>query len=117
MIKSASLGGLVSKDRRALKDGEGDNVERTTEGGRGVVLDLIKEEGLLSEEKIESIMKPENLTGPSSFISAKKIPDLNREFTHARVASVDEKGGHRSEKRSSKSCSPIFEVPKPHDQA
>jgi len=56
--------------------------------GRNVI-DLIKEEGLLTEEKIESIMKPENLTGPSSLLSIQKIPDLNREFTHMRVSSVD----------------------------
>jgi aspartate ammonia-lyase len=53
------------------------------------VLDLIKEEGLLDEEKIEAIMKPENLTGPSSLFSQKKIPEMNREHTHMRVSSVD----------------------------
>lgn len=56
--------------------------------GRNVI-DLIKEEGLLTEEKIESIMKPENLTGPSSLLSIDKFPDLNREYTHMRVSSVD----------------------------
>jgi aspartate ammonia-lyase len=53
------------------------------------VLDLIKEEGLLDADKIESIMKPENLTGPSSLMSQKKIPDLDKSFTHLRVSSVD----------------------------
>jgi aspartate ammonia-lyase len=52
------------------------------------VLDLIKEEGLLSPEKIEEIMKPENLTGPSSLISRKKLADLDRSHTHLRVSSV-----------------------------
>ena len=56
--------------------------------GRNVI-DLIKEEGLLSDEKIETIMKPENLTGPSSLLSIQKIPDPNREFTHMRSPSVD----------------------------
>lgn len=53
------------------------------------VLDLIREEGLLDDEKIEAIMKPENLTGPSSLFSQKKIPEMNREHTHLRVSSVD----------------------------
>lgn len=53
------------------------------------VLDLIKEEGLLDAAKIESIMKPENLTGPSSLLSQANIPDLNKSFTHMRVTSVD----------------------------
>lgn len=48
------------------------------------VLDLIKEEGLLSDEKIESIMKPENLTGPSSLLSQDKIKDYDKSFTHLR---------------------------------
>ncbi|GKY96512.1 hypothetical protein MPSEU_000610800 [Mayamaea pseudoterrestris] len=53
------------------------------------VLDLIKEEGLLSDEKIEAIMKPENLTGPSSLFNQKKIPEMSREHTHMRVSSMD----------------------------
>ena len=56
--------------------------------GRNVI-DLIKEEGLLTDEKIETIMKPENLTGPSSLLSTQRIPDLNREFTHMRSPSFD----------------------------
>ena len=53
------------------------------------VLDLIKEEGLLDAKKIESIMEPQNLTGPSSLISEKSIPDLDRSYTHMRSSSVD----------------------------
>jgi hypothetical protein len=53
------------------------------------VLDLIKEEGLLTQEKIESIMKPENLTGPSSLMSEHNIPDMDKSHTHMRVSSVD----------------------------
>jgi aspartate ammonia-lyase len=52
------------------------------------VLDLIKEEGLLSPEQIEEIMKPENLTGPSSLISRKKQVDMDRSYTHLRVSSI-----------------------------
>lgn len=53
------------------------------------ILDLIKEEGLLDASKIESIMKPENLTGPSSLLSQINIPDLNKGHTHLRVSSAD----------------------------
>ena len=35
------------------------------------------------------LMKPENLTGPSSLLSTQRIPDLNREFTHMRSPSFD----------------------------
>jgi hypothetical protein len=53
------------------------------------VLDLIKEEGLLDAAKIEEIMKPENLTGPSSLFNQKKVKNMNREYTHMRVSSMD----------------------------
>jgi len=53
------------------------------------ILDLIKEKGLLDAEKIEAIMKPENLTGPSSLFSRKKAPEMNRGHTHMRVSSMD----------------------------
>jgi aspartate ammonia-lyase len=53
------------------------------------VLDLIKEQGLLEAEKIESIMQPKNLTGPSSLLSHENIPDMNKSFTHLRTSSVD----------------------------
>jgi aspartate ammonia-lyase len=55
--------------------------------GRSVV-DLIKEEEWLDEAKIESIMKPENLTGPSSLISEQKIKDLDKSYTHLRESTV-----------------------------
>ena len=56
--------------------------------GRSVV-DLIKEEGLLDDDTIEHIMKPENLTGPSSMICAKKIGDMDRSYTHLIVSKDD----------------------------
>lgn len=48
------------------------------------VLDLIREEGLLDALKIEEIMLPRNLTGPSSLMSQKALPveELDRTFTH-----------------------------------
>jgi aspartate ammonia-lyase len=55
--------------------------------GRGVV-DLIKEEGLLELKQIDDIMKPENLTGPSSLMSESKIKDLNKGHTHLRESSA-----------------------------
>jgi aspartate ammonia-lyase len=55
--------------------------------GRSVV-DLIKEKRLLDEKKIEEIMKPENLTGPSSLISEAKIK-RDRSQTHLKTSSVD----------------------------
>jgi len=51
------------------------------------VVDLIKEERLLDAKKIESIMKTENLTGPSSLICEQKIKDLDRSYTHLRTSS------------------------------
>ena len=54
----------------------------------GNVLDLIREEGLLSDEKIESIMQPANLTGPSSLISQNRLPRIDRSFTHLRATSI-----------------------------
>jgi aspartate ammonia-lyase len=58
--------------------------------GRNVV-DIIREEGYLSEEKIAEIMKVENLTGPTSLMkrSVTSVTELNRSFTHMRVTSVD----------------------------
>lgn len=54
------------------------------------VLDLIRRDKLLSDEKIESIMEPENLTGPSSLLARdNSIVDGNRSLTHLRVSSVD----------------------------
>jgi len=55
------------------------------------VLDLIREQGLLDAAKIEEIMKPKNLTGPSSLMSRDKIPQLAKAFsyTHLRATSVD----------------------------
>ena len=50
------------------------------------VIDLIKEEKLLNEDKIESIMKPANLTGPSSLLT--KAPDMDRSETHLRNPST-----------------------------
>ncbi len=55
--------------------------------GRSVV-DLIKEEGWLSDERINSIMQVENLTGPSSLLSAHKIKDLDKSYTHLRESTV-----------------------------
>lgn len=58
--------------------------------GRNVI-DIIKEEGYLSDEKIEKIMKVENLTGPSTLMKGDKpsMTDMNRSLTHTRVTSVD----------------------------
>ena len=47
----------------------------------GSVVDLIKEEGLLDDKRIEEIMRTENLTGPSSLISQKKVRH-DRTFSH-----------------------------------
>ena len=47
----------------------------------GSVVDLIKEEGLLDDKRIEEIMRTENLTGPSSLISEKKVRH-DRTFSH-----------------------------------
>lgn len=55
--------------------------------GRSVV-DLIREKGYMEDKKIESIMKPENLTGPSSLISEEKVK-VDRSQTHLRTSSVD----------------------------
>jgi argininosuccinate lyase len=58
--------------------------------GRNVI-DIIKEEGYLTDAQIEEIMKVENLTGPTSLM--KKNPtsmvEMNRSLTHMRVTSVD----------------------------
>jgi aspartate ammonia-lyase len=62
--------------------------KRALASGRSVV-DLIKEDGLLDEGTIEHIMKPENLTGPSSMICAKKIADMDRSHTHLTVSKDD----------------------------
>ena len=59
--------------------------------GRNVV-DIIREEGYLTEAQIAEIMKVENLTGPSALMKKSKVPSLaemNRSFTHMRVSSVD----------------------------
>lgn len=49
--------------------------------GRSVV-ELIKEEGLMEDAMIADVMKKENLTGPSSLISASAVKDVDRCFTH-----------------------------------
>jgi len=49
--------------------------------GRNVI-DIIKEEGLLDDSKIASIMKPENLTGPSPLISE----DANKDEQQDKVS-------------------------------
>lgn len=51
------------------------------------VVDLIKEEGLLDEKKINDIMQPANLTGPSSLISESKVK-VDKSHTHLRESSV-----------------------------
>jgi len=58
--------------------------------GRNVI-DIIREEGYLTDAEIEKIMKVENLTGPSSLMkkNPRSIVDMNRSFTHMRVSSVD----------------------------
>ena len=58
--------------------------------GRNVI-DIIKEEGYLSDEKIEEIMKVQNLTGPSTLMKGDKpsMAEMNRSLTHTRVTSVD----------------------------
>jgi argininosuccinate lyase len=58
--------------------------------GRNVI-DIIREEGYLSEEKIAEIMNVKNLTGPTSLMkrSGASVMELNRSFTHMRVTSVD----------------------------
>lgn len=55
--------------------------------GRSVV-DLIKEEGLLDDQKIKDIMNPANLTGPSSLMSESKIKGIDKSQTHLRESSV-----------------------------
>ncbi|CAB9528668.1 Fumarate hydratase class II [Seminavis robusta] len=49
--------------------------------GRSVV-DIITEEGLLDAATIATILKIENLTGPSSLISQRAIKDADRGHTH-----------------------------------
>ena len=61
--------------RRALQTGQN-------------VIDIIKEENLLSQEKIDQIMTKENLTGPSSLLSENKIEDFDKSYTHLRESSV-----------------------------
>ena len=60
--------------------------------GRNVI-DIIKEEGYLSEEKIAEIMEVENLTGPSSLMAKRdskiNVLEMNRSLTHMRRTSVD----------------------------
>jgi len=46
------------------------------------VVDIIREEKLLDDAKIDEIMKVENLTGPSSLISQNAVKDQNRGHTH-----------------------------------
>mmetsp|Transcript_8982 Transcript_8982/g.22664 ORF Transcript_8982/g.22664 Transcript_8982/m.22664 type:complete len:521 (-) Transcript_8982:119-1681(-) len=57
----------------------------------GNVVDIIREEGYLTEDKISEIMKVENLTGPTSLMkrSVTSVAELNRSLTHMRVSSVD----------------------------
>uniref|UniRef100_A0A7S3P9P3 Aspartate ammonia-lyase n=1 Tax=Amphora coffeiformis TaxID=265554 RepID=A0A7S3P9P3_9STRA len=55
--------------------------------GRNVI-DLIKEEHLLSDTKIDSIMTPANLTGPSSLLSDVKVKNADRSNTHLRNPST-----------------------------
>lgn len=54
--------------------------------GRSVV-DMIKEEKLLDENKIESIMRPANLTGPSSLFSESQLKVVDKTGTHLRHSS------------------------------
>lgn len=55
--------------------------------GRSVV-DMIKEEKLLDETKIENIMRPANLTGPSSLLSESPSPStMDKTHTHLRQSS------------------------------
>jgi len=54
----------------------------------GSVLDLIVQESLLSPSKIEEIMKPKNLTGPSSLISQERLVNVDRTATHLRETST-----------------------------
>lgn len=68
-----------------------DIAKKALASGRSVV-DLVKEEGLLSEETIEHIMKPENLTGPSSVICERKIQrtiQRDRSYTHLIISKDD----------------------------
>lgn len=57
----------------------------------GNVVDIIREEGYLSEEKIKEIMDVNNLTGPSTLLKGDKpsMVDMNRALTHTRMSSVD----------------------------
>jgi hypothetical protein len=58
--------------------------------GRNVI-DIIKEDGYLSDAKIDEIMKVENLTGPSRLLKGDRpsMVDMNRSLTHTRITSVD----------------------------
>ena len=55
--------------------------------GRNVI-DLIKEEGLMNQAKIDSIMQPANLTGPSSLLNEAKVKNADRSSTHLRNPST-----------------------------
>ena len=52
------------------------------------VVDIIKEDKLLGDDTIEKIMRPENLTGPSSLISETNIKDFDKGHTHLRESSA-----------------------------
>jgi len=63
--------------------------------GRNVI-DIIKEEGYLTDEKIAEIMKVENLTGPSTLLKrngghkpTRSMADMNRMLTHTKGPSMD----------------------------
>jgi len=74
--------------------------KRALAENRGVV-DLIQEEGLLTEETVEHIMRPKNLTGPSSPFcqkrkqvpkspfSQKAILQRDRSYTHLMISKDD----------------------------
>ena len=55
--------------------------------GRNVI-DIIQEEKLLTAEQIADIMKPKNLTGPSSLLSSAKISGIDQSQTHLRSPST-----------------------------
>lgn len=61
--------------------------KKALETGRSVI-DLIQEEGWLDQAKIDSIMQPSNLTGPSSLLSENKIKGIDKSFTHLRESTV-----------------------------
>ena len=48
----------------------------------GSVVDIIREEKLLDDATIDTIMRIENLTGPSSLISQRAVKDADRCYTH-----------------------------------